>query len=595
MADQEFTTRINVEGNAESAFKGAAKAADAYEAEAKSAADATEKSSTKFTELRSKLELVEKAYGALKGVVGDSVRKFADYQAELGRVERQLGRVGASSDALGRIQARVTQRSRELGVSNREQLEGYRRLIAVTQDVTEAERLMTAAVNVSAAENMDLMQAVELLRKARNGEVEELKNLEGITKDQAEVIGRMPDLMQRYNTAMEVIEKRYSGAAKELKGVNEELRSFEENINLIERGLGDFSVELAKTFTGEEGKGVFDKIADGASKSGEALREFKKIIDGISDASAMEIIESIASGESAMDLGLRMQDRRAREQAIIDDLKRQRGFQMGMPTAPDVTTSDANVAGGVRGNKKAKPPKKKPSGKAPEPARSGFEGDFDDPEIQTAFALETNMRAFGDSSVEIAETFKDAWSDIGDAFSPVADKIGSAADAMQGFGDQTEEVAQKVGGFTEGQQTALDAVQAAGQGVANVAQQLGAPYEIIATIRGTMETAEAIAAGVAGNIPKAIGHGFAATQFFIAAGQAASGSTGGVQKGGGGGGASRAVQTAQAQFGGNERDASSRTTILNFRKVGAVTEDEGRILRRAVESDNRDILDIGGG
>lgn len=233
-------------------MRDAAKASDEVTDSLKDSEKQSGKSEESTGKLTAALGKAALAYAALKLVVVDGIKQHAQEEAALGRLERSYSRnnttVGAYSKALS--QARTN--SVELGVSYSEQVDGLSQLVDASGDAAIAQQDLNLAINIAAAEGRELSDTVEILRKARNGEVTELVNLNGVNKDLADSLAKIENQSERTAKAIGVLSKEYEGAAEETKGTEERLAAWTETGKLALGVVG----QLATGFIDLAGVGL---------------------------------------------------------------------------------------------------------------------------------------------------------------------------------------------------------------------------------------------------------------------------------------------------------------------------------------------------
>lgn len=125
-------------------------------------------------------------------------------QAKLAQTLRKA--TGATDAQIASIEDWITQQGMLLGVTDDELRPAISKLAAATGDVTEAQKLATLAMDVSAGAHKDLNQVVEALQKAQNGSVGGLSRLGVATKNAA-------GETKSFDEIQKDLAKTYSGAA----------------------------------------------------------------------------------------------------------------------------------------------------------------------------------------------------------------------------------------------------------------------------------------------------------------------------------------------------------------------------------------------
>jgi hypothetical protein len=284
MGNRKETLELNIKGNAEAKLKD-------LEREGKKADKAIDDVGGSATKTGSSLRgaaFAAAAFGTAAVAAGkQALDTFGRIQAAQGRLQRAVEDTGGSQAEYNDILKVAKRNADQYGGSIDENITGLEVLIRQTKSSAIAQRDFALAQDIAAAENMDLLQAVEMLRKARNGEVEEIKNLNGLNKDQAEELNRVEGATRRGAMALDALTEEYSGAARELSGVNEQLGSFESNLDRLVGAGGGLLVEFGEAFgliaeRGDTEPTFLSKVVD----------EVELLVDAIdrADLNALEIL-----------------------------------------------------------------------------------------------------------------------------------------------------------------------------------------------------------------------------------------------------------------------------------------------------------------
>lgn len=217
----------------------------------------------------------------VKEAVVDGVREFARQGAAVGRLQRSYRKAGGTAREYAQTIKILDKRSDDLGVSFTGQLDLLSQLIDQTGNVRVAQEDLALAVDIAAAENMELERSVEALRKARNGEVEELKNLDGINKDLAESLNKIEDASTRGEEAIRHLKEEYKGAAEETRGLENDLDQLKNTIDeKLLPSVGKLVTKIAGS--GEDG-GLVGAIAGlvGGDKERGLIQRWSDQLDSI--------------------------------------------------------------------------------------------------------------------------------------------------------------------------------------------------------------------------------------------------------------------------------------------------------------------------
>lgn len=119
------------------------------------------------------------AAGAFAAKVGvDAVKAAAqDQQSQALLANALRGTTGATDDAIAATEAWISKTQLALGVADDELRPAFGRLAAVTGDVTKAQGLMGAALDIAAAKNISVDAAAAAVSKAYGGQLTGLKKL----------------------------------------------------------------------------------------------------------------------------------------------------------------------------------------------------------------------------------------------------------------------------------------------------------------------------------------------------------------------------------------------------------------------------------
>lgn len=308
---EEHVVRLIVDDRATQGYDKATASAKQYDKATENVAKSTE---------RSRAELAKKAAGllALTAALTQSVRIFAEQDAAQGRLDRAMRKANATAKEQAAIQSQLRNATERYGVSVVESRDAMDALLRVTGDATAAQQDFNLALDIAGQENVSLAQASEMLRKVRNGEVEEIKRLSGINKELAQELGRIKDGTERASQTMAILSKEYAGAREETLGLSNQMAATQENIERVMGSVGALVNELGK-LAGVIGNGednLLAKFATGmegfARAAGEAREEIERIAEGLSDATLLDFL----GGRSLMDIGLDRASQRDSLEAI---------------------------------------------------------------------------------------------------------------------------------------------------------------------------------------------------------------------------------------------------------------------------------------
>lgn len=243
---------------------------------------------------------------ALKAILVDSIAVFAEQDAAQGRLDRAMRKANATAKDAKDIQNQLRVSQEIYGFAVVESRDAMMSLIQVTNDASVAQADFNLAMDIAGQENISLAQATEMLRKVRNGEVEEIKRLSGINKDLAADLNRIKDVNERAAETMRILQSEYAGARQETRGLSNDLEASKQNFDRVLGSVGSLVVELGKltNVIGDGDRSLFGQFATGmeefAKQAGEARKEIDRIIDGLSDATMLDFMQN----KGLMQIGL---------------------------------------------------------------------------------------------------------------------------------------------------------------------------------------------------------------------------------------------------------------------------------------------------
>ena len=561
-------------------------------------------------------EQTKKAAAALAVLVvmaAKSVKAFADQDAATGRLSRAYDQAGASAKDFADAQDEIRKNGRELGVSVREQTDALRALADATGDVAKSREGLNLAMDIASQKNISLEAAAEKVAKVHLGEVEVLKELGILTKDEAEALGQVESQSERTSIAMQALTEKFDGAAKANKGSADEMAAMkivaeglEEAIGDNVDALGDFGTgligSLAMAATGAnsaaDGLEAMRKgLTDNASAIREAIGDVDALVRGLSSLDALDkasIIAPLMLGPAGVPLALANLARTAPD-AISAGRTQEAVIAGGQPAGMDFGVDEGlDVSGSTTGSvsSRIKRAKKKGDG-----GPAGF--DFTPDELRAdeeAASLARAKRSEEEAAAHAAFAEMKAeeirlQNEQNLATEIYQERIDGASQAWRD--NQAAEV-------LKAQELALkksnDAAQM-GLGIAgNLAGQFIEGEGAKAVISAAVEGAKALsAAATPGGQASALGHAAAAGQYLVAA--ALAGKSGGSSGGGGGGTASAAPAAPVANEAGglvgaglggpSSGNAQGIGIVVNFSSVSKPTPEEARVIADAVADEMR--------
>lgn len=191
---------------------------------------------------------MKKAGAAFLVFAGAALKTSADVEEANGRLARSFRKAGATAAELDKGFAAADKAAHRLGVSLSTSRGFLDKLTKASGDHETALRDLALAQDIAATGDVDAKEAVELLTRARKGEIEELKKLEGINATTIEALQAVADRGQRGADAIERLTKAYSGASKELKGTNDAFASIKASAESLLLTVGDTGKGLTNSF-----------------------------------------------------------------------------------------------------------------------------------------------------------------------------------------------------------------------------------------------------------------------------------------------------------------------------------------------------------
>jgi len=244
-------------------------------------------------------ELKKTAAGALVLVAAlvATAQKYMETDAAAGRLANAQKSVGATTAEVAAQTEVATHMLGRFGISTLESFNNLQKLTDASGDAGKAARDYTLALDVASQANIDLGAAVELVAKARKGEVEELKKLRGISKDQAQELGKITDESARADFAIRSLSAAYDGSAEANRGAIDEQKVFTAALNEGVVSVGDVTTAI-----GTAGSGLVGALAemvgltdDGASFLTTFTSGLGNFADGIREAT-QPVLDLVAAG-----------------------------------------------------------------------------------------------------------------------------------------------------------------------------------------------------------------------------------------------------------------------------------------------------------
>jgi len=213
-----------------------------------------------------RMEKFGKAAGAAFAVAGaaalayagklaiDGVKAAIEDEASQLRLANALRNVtGATDSQIKATEDYITKTSLALGVTDDQMRPALERLTRSTKDVEESQKLMSLAIDISKAKNLDLTTVSNALAKANDGQTGALKKL-GIT------LGENATNVKDYNSEqtklkklfveLEMAQRDFGEGSKEYIKVQEKIAKSQDIINGLQAAGIDWVGELSSEFAG---------------------------------------------------------------------------------------------------------------------------------------------------------------------------------------------------------------------------------------------------------------------------------------------------------------------------------------------------------
>ena len=231
-----------------------------------------------FTDSLNKAKLAWDSVAKGAEFAGEMVDKYAEREAAIGRLERSLLRAGANQADLSRQVENSRKIALTYGVAVNTQVDALQKLVEASDDALTAEKDLQLAMDISAADNRELSSVVEMLRKVRKGEVEELKTLNGINKEQAQELAKVEDSTRRAELALLLLNNAYAGAQIETAGTAEKTAAMRQQLEEAKVAFGALIIESMGA-----GEGVL-RFGGILSENGTLLEVWKQTADELARA-----------------------------------------------------------------------------------------------------------------------------------------------------------------------------------------------------------------------------------------------------------------------------------------------------------------------
>ena len=201
------------------------------------------------------------AFTALAGAVGMSVKSAMDDAAAQAQLARQLeNSTGASATQVKQVEALIGKMSIQAAVADDQLRPAYANLARNTRDLDRANKLLSVAMDVSAATGKDLESVTIALGKAENGQYTALKKL-GIPMgditlqlaDLAKEEKKLAKLSLDLDNANAIVAEGLLPAAEGAKKLTKAQEAYAKQqiiVNQLQASAGDYVTDLEEQFAG---------------------------------------------------------------------------------------------------------------------------------------------------------------------------------------------------------------------------------------------------------------------------------------------------------------------------------------------------------
>jgi len=184
----------------------------------------------------------------------DGVKAAIEDEASQLRLANALKNVtGATETQIAATEDYITKTSLAYGVTDDQMRPALERLTRSTKSVEESQKLMSLAIDISKAKNIDLTTVSNALAKANDGQVGALKKL-GITLGDSAAnavdYNKEQTKLQKLYIELEATQNQYGASSKEYIKVQEKIAETQDTINTLQVAGIDYVAELSAEFAG---------------------------------------------------------------------------------------------------------------------------------------------------------------------------------------------------------------------------------------------------------------------------------------------------------------------------------------------------------
>lgn len=251
----------DAEGRLSKATKGLEEQAKATKVAIKDLSDDAQKrlkelqdATTKKMESHAKaIKGVAAAVGVAVAAAAKFISAYAETEGVIDRLRRTLESSAEGVDNVNAALKRATDTFRDwhqFGVSTAEMAAALDQLVRTTGDYDQSMQDVSLALDIAAGSGWDFQRAAEAVVRVRRGEVDVLKDLGVLTKDQTDALNSMTNETDRTRTAIVELHKAFGGDAIGTKGVQSALDETIVKLGETEEALGRIANTLLESGTG---------------------------------------------------------------------------------------------------------------------------------------------------------------------------------------------------------------------------------------------------------------------------------------------------------------------------------------------------------
>lgn len=281
---------------------------------------------TKETKLNT--EAIKGAALGLAGLavaLGKAAQKYMEVDAAAGRLKNANKAAGASAEDVAAQQSAAREALVNYGITTLDSTNALQKLTDASGDAGKAATDYKLAIDIASQANISLEQATEMLSKARNGEVEELKSLRDINKEQAQDLGKIEDSTIRAELAVKMLTAAYAGSAEANAGAIDKTAAMKAQLDETATAAGNVATAIGEAGVGlvgalakliglaETGDEFFEKFTSGMNNFAGSIREVSQpIYDLVAAGGALGML---VNGKSIADVLSEADSARARAAA----------------------------------------------------------------------------------------------------------------------------------------------------------------------------------------------------------------------------------------------------------------------------------------